>query len=297
MTTAFRKQNTIARPATVSGFGYWSSLDVTVEFRPASENSGIVFVRRDDAELKRIPALIALRENAPRRTSLANSGATVDMVEHIMAALAGLQIDNCEVWVNRAEMPGCDGSSLAFVEALCTAGVVQQNEYRSKLIVQHVLEVGNDENWIRAEPNAAGEFKIDFHLDYPLHPVIGQQDFSIAISRDSFVEHLAPARTFVLKHEAEYLNRMGLGRRATARDLIVFDENGPIDNRLRFDNECVRHKTLDVLGDFALAPFDIVGTFSANRSGHKLNAEMVERLLQEATIARPSDVHGIKKSA
>jgi UDP-3-O-acyl-N-acetylglucosamine deacetylase len=119
----------------------------------------------------------------------------------------------------------------------------------------------------------------------------------MVIDRDAFIEKLAPARTFLLKHEAEFLNRQGLGRRATFADLIVFDENGPIQNRLRFENECVRHKTLDVVGDFALAPFDIVGTFTACRSGHKLNAEMVERLLTDAQILRPDDVYGTRKSA
>ncbi len=115
---SFRYQNTIAEPVSVEGFGYWSGLDVRVEFRPAEPHTGIVFVRTDLPRLCRIPAQVTNRIEIPRRTSLRAHGFTVEMVEHVMASLAGLQIDNCEIWVNRAEMPGCDGSSRPFVDAL-----------------------------------------------------------------------------------------------------------------------------------------------------------------------------------
>lgn len=297
MTLAFRNQNTLGKPVSVTGFGYWSSLDVTVEFRPAPADSGVVFVRRDVPAMTRIPAAIGFRANAPRRTTLFHQGNTVDMVEHIMAALAGMQIDNCEVWVDRAEMPGCDGSSLDFVNAIQLAGIQPQQAFRSKLVIEKSFETGNDESWIRAEPNPAGQFEIQFSLNYLMHPVIGQQSFRTRVDPVSFAEQIASARTFLLKHEAEYLNRQGLGRRATFQDLVVFDDNGPIDNPLRFENECVRHKTLDVIGDFALAPFDIVGTFTACRSGHRLNAEMVQQMLQYASIVRPDEHYGARKSA
>jgi len=297
---AFRKQQTLKNPVSISGFGYWSSLDVQVEFRPAPVDSGIVFVRRDVAETVRIRANLANRAEAPRRTSLQSRGCSVDMVEHIMAALSGLNIDNCEVWVNRAEMPGCDGSSQPFVEALLRAGIQTQSQQRPRLVVEKPIRVGTSENWIHATPNQAGHFQLSFALDYPLHPVIGSQKLDMIIDSNSFQKQLAPARTFILKHEAEYLNRQGLGKRATFKDLLVFDENGPIQNSLRFDNECARHKALDVIGDFALAPFDIVGTFTAFRSGHKLNAEMVESLLSDAKIVRPETISEslrLKKSA
>ena len=297
MTPVLRKQNTICRPVNVSGFGYWSSLGVNVEFRPAPANHGIVFIRRDIPSQTRIPAAIGFRADAPRRTSLFANGSSVDMVEHIMAALYGLQIDNCEIWVDRAEMPGCDGSSIAFVEAIQEAGIECQDETRPRLVIEQNIRVGDEDCWIQAEPNPEGTFQIHFALDYPNHPVIGKQDVTLDVTPESFCSDLASARTFILKHEADYLHRQGLGRRATYRDLIVFDENGPVDNSLRFENECARHKALDVVGDFALAPFDIVGKFTANRSGHKLNAEMVKQMLLSGSIVRSEDVHGIRKSA
>ena len=219
------------------------------------------------------------------------------MIEHIMAALSGLQIDNCEVWVDRAEMPGCDGSSIAFVHALQEAGIQSQRSFRPQLVVEQALRVGSEDCWIEATPNRDNGFRIEFELDYALHPVIGKQSIALNVSTESFISELAEARTFILKHEVEYLHRQGLGRRATYRDLVVFDENGPIENKLRYENECARHKALDVVGDFALAPFDIVGSFRANRSGHRLNAEMVGQLLQHASIVRPDQNQEYRRSA
>lgn len=124
---ALRTQRTIARAVSLNGFGFWSGRDVQLEFRPARADAGIVFVRHDLPEPVRIPATVAHRLESPRRTTLRLGAASVEMVEHVMAALAGLQIDNCEVWVDEAEMPGFDGSSLPFVEALDSAGVVEQS--------------------------------------------------------------------------------------------------------------------------------------------------------------------------
>ncbi len=139
---ALRKQRTIARAATVMGFGFWSGRDVQVEFRPADEDTGIVFVRRDLTGAPRIGAVVANRIETPRRTTLSHRGHSVEMVEHVLAALAGLQVDNCEVWVDESEMPGCDGSSLPFVTALDTAGVCEQSSPRPRLIVKNVTRLG-----------------------------------------------------------------------------------------------------------------------------------------------------------
>ena len=138
-----RNQQTISKSVSVSGFGLWSSRDVHIEFRPAKENTGLVFVRTDLAEPVRIPALVGNRIEAPRRTTLSANGASVEMVEHVLAALTGLQIDNCEICVDAPEMPGVDGSSKPFVDALCTADIVQQDEVRPYLIVNDVTRVGD----------------------------------------------------------------------------------------------------------------------------------------------------------
>lgn len=286
-----RNQQTIRHIATVSGFGYWSGLDVTVEFRPAAIDSGIVFVRRDLPGAPRIPVRVSSRVDIPRRTVLAERGVSVDMVEHVLAALSGLRIDNCEIWVDRAEMPGCDGSSQAFVEALLGARIVRQESPRRQLFVSDLVEVRDAHGWIRAEPDF-GRFSIEYNLDYSDQPAIGRQSFRIELSPRSFVEQLAPARTFVLKSEVDWFRAQGFGRRTRYQDLLVFDDAGPIENSLRFADECVRHKTLDVVGDLALAPFDIVGKITAYRSGHQLNADLIRRLLAQCPVA-----HTLLKSA
>jgi len=255
---------------------------VRVQFVPAAPDTGLVFVRDDLFHPRRIPVHAACRVEMPRRTSLVCDGATVEMVEHVLAALHGLAIDNCEIWVNAPEMPGCDGSSLPFVQALDAAGCVDQAVERSRLIVTEVTRVGNEESWVEARPAVKGNaLALRYKLDYGPNTPIGKQALDINVSPESFRRELAPARTFVMEEEANWLRQRGLGARVTAKDLLIFGVDGVIDNELRFENECVRHKALDLLGDLALAGCELVGHFIAYRSGHRLNAELVKVLLAE----------------
>jgi UDP-3-O-acyl N-acetylglucosamine deacetylase len=281
---ALRKQRTIGQAVSVLGFGFWSGRDVQLEFRPAEPDAGIVFVRHDLPGQPRIPALVANRIETPRRTTLSLAGASVEMVEHVMAALAGLQIDNCEVWLDEAEMPGCDGSSLPFVDALDAAGAVEQSASRSRLVVRNVTRLGDDDSWVEARPGSNGGMSVKFRLDYGSGNAIGRQTLQLPVTPESFRRELAPSRTFVLQEEAEWLVSRGLGKRATYQNVLVFDKNGPVENDLRFRDECVRHKALDLVGDLALAGCDLVGHFIAHRSGHRLNAELVRALLNEEEI-------------
>ncbi len=222
---------------------------------------------------------------APRRTTLRCDGAEVEMVEHVLAALAGLRIDNCEVWADGAEMPGMDGSSLAFVEALRRAGVENQSAPKPTLWVREVTRLGDDQQcWIEAHPRHGEALSVKFRLDYGRHSAIGRQTLEMRITPEAFQRELAPCRTFLLAEEAQWLRSQGLGLRATANDLLVFDAEGPIDNTLRFPDECVRHKVLDLVGDFALSGCDVMGHIVAHRSGHRLNAEMVRVLLSEGEV-------------
>jgi UDP-3-O-[3-hydroxymyristoyl] N-acetylglucosamine deacetylase len=281
---ALRKQRTIGQSVSVSGFGFWSGRDVQLEFRPGESDTGIVFVRRDLHEQIRIKAVVANRIETPRRTTLSSQGASVEMVEHVMAALAGLQIDNCEVWVDEAEMPGCDGSSLPFVLALESVGVVEQSSLRRRLVIRNVTRLGNDESWVEARPGTNGGLSVKFRLDYGSGNAIGRQTLQLLLTPESFRRELASSRTFVLQEEAEWLVSRGLGKRATYQNVLVFDKNGPLENELRFRDECVRHKALDLVGDLALADCDLAGHFIAHRSGHRLNAELVRALLNEEEI-------------
>ena len=275
-------QQTLAAPAVVYGFGYYSGTDVRLEFRPAPINSGVVFVRPDVSGHARVPVQCDLRTDVPRRTNLRRGDVEVAMVEHVLAALAGLQIDNCEIWIDQPEMPGCDGSADAFVRAILGAGIVEQDATAPTFEVTRTLRVEHGNCWIEASPNPQGQLQIEYRLDYQHDSVIGRQTASLTVTPDAFRRELAPCRTFLLASEAEQLRGAGLGLRVTHRDLLVFDQQGPIKNKLRFPNECARHKALDVLGDLALMGRRVVGNFVAYRSGHRLNAELATRLLNNA---------------
>lgn len=290
--TSLRPQRTLARAVEVDGFGYWSGRDVRLEFHPAPADFGIQFIRTDLEKPTRIPVHPSARVEMPRRTTLARDGASVEMVEHVLAALYGMAVDNCEVRVNRAEMPGCDGSSMPFVEALLSAGIVAQRVSRTQLVVTEPTRVGNEEAWVEARPATASGMWIKYHLDYGATGPIGRQVIKMEVTPETFAGELAPARTFVLREEAEWMRARGLGARVTCQDLLVFDDHGPVDNPLRFPDECVRHKALDLIGDLALAGCQLVGQFSAYRSGHRLNAELVKVLLTEAQL-----VQGNRRSA
>lgn len=276
-----RQQHTIAHPVAVEGTGYWSGQDIRVEFRPAAENAGVTFVRVDLPSRPRIPARVAFRTDMPLRSVLEFDGARVEMVEHIMAALAGLQIDNCEVRVDAAEMPGCDGSALAFVEALDRTPVVAQQAPRRSIAVREMIRAARGEAWIELRPSADGSLWLDCSVDYGPGP-IGYQRRRVKLSPDVFRRDLAPARTFLLESEAQRLRSLGLGTRARFADLLVFGPKGPIDNTLRFEDECVRHKILDLVGDLALADCDLAGSVTASRSGHHLNARILQTFLTKS---------------
>lgn len=287
MIASTRNQNTIAAPTRVYGFGFWSGRDVCLEFRPAPPNQGIRFIRQDLPQAPAIAASVLHRVPGPRRTTLVHHGCAVEMVEHVLAALAGLQIDNCDVWIDRPEVPGCDGSSLPFADALLRAGIVAQDSPRLTVHVDQVFRVGDDQAWIQAEPSPHGQLELEYRLHYENSPAIREQRYSAAPLPEVFVESIAPARTFLLKQEAEVLRQQGLGQRVTYRDLLVFDGERLLDNSLRYSNECARHKLLDMVGDFALLGADLVGKFTAYRSGHYLNSKMVLALLQRRSLLEP----------
>jgi UDP-3-O-[3-hydroxymyristoyl] N-acetylglucosamine deacetylase len=279
---ARRNQRTLLANAAIEGIGYWSGRDVRIEFRPAESYQGIVFVRSDLPGRPRIPALVANRIEMPRRTVLRSGEASVEMVEHVMAALAGMHVDNCEVWVDQAEMPGCDGSAQDFVQAIQQAGIVEQEAPRQFFVVRNVLRLGTEECWIEARPAAGDKTVIQYELDYGSGNPIGRQSLEVTLSPRYFHLSLAASRTFMLQREAAALRDQGLGQRTTFNDLLVFDADGPIGNSLRFPDECVRHKILDMVGDLALAGCDLVGHFTAYRSGHRLNAELVRAIWEKS---------------
>jgi UDP-3-O-acyl N-acetylglucosamine deacetylase len=277
-----RRQRTLARPTSVTGFGYYSGRDIQVEFWPAPENAGITFVRHDIGPAARIPASPSMRIDMPRRTTLELNGIRVEMVEHVLAALAGLRVDNCEVWVDAPEMPGCDGSSRAFVEAIDAAGFVEQRTSVPQIIVRQTVRVGNPNCWIEAQPSRSAGLSVSFDLDYSSCPSIGVQKYAIDLTPDSFRREIASCRTFITEDVAAAMLAEGRGTRVTPQHLLIFGQHGPVDNTLRFADECARHKLLDVVGDLALTGCEIIGHVVACHSGHALHVELAQRLLEQA---------------
>lgn len=275
----FRRQRTIRKPAQLSGVGLFSGVDATLRFLPAADDHGIVFQRLDSAGTPRIPAKIENVVPRQRRTAIGSEGVTVEMVEHVMAALAGLQIDNCLIQIDAPEVPGFDGSCLAIVDALWAADFVEQSTLRETLTIRHRVRVpSTGDSEIIACGLTRPALALSYHLDYGPRSPITPQNLTIEISPETFATELAFARTFVLESEIEALRAQGYGLRMTPRDLLVFGNAGVIGNRLKRPDECVRHKILDCLGDFALIGCDLRGYINACRSGHELNRELVRRL-------------------
>ena len=279
-----RPQTTISRSVEIRGRGYWNGREVILNFQPAEENTGITFIRVDCHKRPRIQANVLNRVKGPRRTTLVSGGTCVEMVEHVLAALAGLRIDNCEIHVNQAEMPGCDGSSFEFVKALRNAGIEQQASPKTVWSIRDIIRVGNEHSWIQCEPSPTGNMELGYQLSY-WQPSIGKQEFSCVNTPEIFEKEIARARTFLLQSEANLLHQQGLGLHVSYEDILVFEDSfGPISNELRYTNECARHKVLDMIGDFALVGADIEGRFTAYRSGHHLNSQMANALINHAEI-------------
>jgi UDP-3-O-acyl N-acetylglucosamine deacetylase len=275
---SYRYQRTLARQTEVTGAGLLTGATVRLRFRPAPPSTGLVFVRTDLRPVQQIPARVHQVTATQRRTTLGQGQAQVALVEHVLAALAGLRIDNCFVELNAPEPPGVDGSARAFVEALQQAGVVLQPARRTIWCVESPISVATDNATLTLHPNPCDQLIITYLLDYGPHSPIGRQTHTERITPQNFANELASCRTFILESEVLQLRQQGLGMRTTTADLLVFGARGPVDNALRYANEPARHKILDVVGDLALLNHDLRGHLVAYRSGHQLNIELVHAL-------------------
>ena len=296
--TVARRQRTLARPTWVVGFGYFSGRDVRVEFWPAPEFAGVTFVRHDIGLAARVPVDPSLRIDVPRRTNLECNGVRVEMVEHVLAALAGLGIDNCEAWVDSPEMPGCDGSARPFVEALDAAGIIEQRSPVRQIVVERAVRVGSGDSWVEAQPPRSAGLSVSYELDFGTGNAIGRQTYALDITPNSFRRQLASCRTFIPQEAAQAMVAQGIGQRVTPQDLLIFGPHGPSENTLRFPEDCVRHKMLDMIGDLALTGCEIIGHVVGYRCGHALHAELARRLKEQfEVVSRPFAVVAERRCA
>jgi UDP-3-O-acyl N-acetylglucosamine deacetylase len=275
---SYRYQRTLARPAEVQGVGFLTGACVRLAFKPAPPSTGVVFVRTDLGPGARVSASVEQVTGTHRRTTLGRPPVQVSLVEHVLAALAGLRLDNCYVELDGPEPPGLDGSARQFVDLLRGCGTVLQPARRGVWGVETPVVVRQGGATLALHPAHTQGLRASYILDYGRTAPIGRQIHTQDITPESFTSELADCRTFLLEAEAAELRRQGLGARTTAADLLVFGPRGPINNRLRHPDEPARHKVLDLVGDLSLLGHDVAGHVVAYRSGHPLNVELVRTL-------------------
>jgi UDP-3-O-acyl N-acetylglucosamine deacetylase len=273
-----RRQRTLAEPAEVHGIGMVTGKKVRLRFCPATSDSGVAFLRTDIAGATPIPARVESVTGTARRTTLGTAPNQVTLVEHVLAALSGMRVDNCLVEIDGPEPPGLDGSSEAYANTLLETGTVLQAGRRPRLGLTEPVTVARDGAVLSIYPREGDELLISYLLDYGPRSPIAPQSLTQVINPDRFRQELARCRTYVLEHEALELQRQGVGRHLKPSEVLVFGPKGLIDNRLRFPDEPARHKILDLVGDLALCGFDLVGHVVAYRSGHPLNVELARAL-------------------
>ena len=288
----YRNQRTLAAPAEIEGVGFITGARVRVRLHPAPINTGVVFHRTDSADCSNIPARTAFVTGTVRRTTLGPPAQGVTLVEHLLAALAGLRVDNCTIEIDGPEPPGLDGSARGFVEAIVAAGIVPQPAPRPIWTATEpvIVSAGGATIGLHPASDDRSGLRISYVLDYGMVGPIPRQSVTFDCRVDEFVRAVAGCRTFVTEAEAAALRAQGVGRHLTPADLLVFGPRGVIDNRVRFADEPARHKILDLVGDLALCGFDLAGHVVAYRSGHALNVELARRLTELADHAAPE--HG-----
>ncbi|OWK43430.1 UDP-3-O-acyl-N-acetylglucosamine deacetylase [Fimbriiglobus ruber] len=281
----YRHQRTLANSSEVRGVGFVAGARVRLRFRPAPPDTGIVFVRTDLLSRPTTLARVDRVTGTNRRTTLGSPDTGVTLVEHVLAALSGLRIDNCVIELDTAEPPGLDGSSFGFLEALNGAGTVLQPARRAVWAVSEPLVVSHGGATIAlhpVDPVDGPVLRASYLLDYGPRADIPRQAYTTVVTPDTFARELAGCRTFVLEKEADALRAQGVGNHLTMSELLVFGPKGPIDNTLRYADEPARHKVLDLIGDLALCGFDLVGHVVAYRSGHALNVSLAHALVARA---------------
>ncbi len=270
------KQRTIKKEVSYSGIGLHTGKRVKITFKPAPIDSGVRFVRVDLEEQPQIAAEVSKVIKASRETSIGEGEVKVQSIEHILAALAGLRIDNLEIEIDSDELPAADGSTLPFVQVLKETGVIEQEKERECLELKEPVSYTKEGVYLVALPDE--ELKISYTIDFD-HPVLKTQFASFAINEDIFTKEIAPARTFGFESEVRELREKGLIKGGNLDNAVVIGEKGILNKEpLRFPDEFVRHKILDLLGDLYLIGTSLKAHIIALKSGHGANVELVKKI-------------------
>jgi len=269
-------EQTIAAPLEFEGIGLHSGAPVRMRLRPAPAGSGMVF-RRTDLDNFEIPAVGRNVAKVSYATSLMRQGVLISTTEHLLSAFIGMGIDNVIVELDNLELPILDGSAQPYVEAFMRVGIREQRRRRETLRVLQPVEVRDGDKFIGVYPGAG--YRISYTIDFPAP--IGQQKTCVDLAAETYGTAIAPARTFGYKADEKKLRDMGLIRGASAENAIILGRSGPENGPLRFQDEYVRHKVLDLIGDLALAGRRLEGHVVAVRAGHAMHTAFVARLLKD----------------
>ncbi len=268
------QQRTLAKAVSCSGIGVHSGKKVNLNIKPAPVNHGIKFVRTDLPDSPGIAAHLNMVVDTSLATVIGYNGFIVSTIEHLMAAFAGLSIDNALVELDAYEMPIMDGSAGPFTRLIMSAGIRKQAESRCVFIVNEPIRYEKGDKSVCVYPSP--EFKVTYTIDFP-HPLIRKQHFCLRLSDQSFERDISHARTFGFLHEIEYLKRYGFAKGGSLDNAVVLDEEGILNpDGLRYPDEFVRHKILDCLGDFSLLGMPILGHIVVRKSGHAFNHEFLK---------------------
>jgi len=281
-------QRTLQHPIRCSGIGLHSGHKVELSLRPAPENTGIVFHRMVDGQCVKIPARAEYVTDTRMCTTLGKDHVRIATVEHLLSAMAGLGIDNAVVEVGGSEVPIMDGSSAPFVFLIQCAGIQEQSAPKKVLRILKKVSMQEDEKRCALYP-AAG-FRVSYMLDYD-HPLLRKRKSSVDFSSQAYTREVARARTFGFLHEIEALQKAGLALGGSLENAIVLDAFRVVnEGGLRYEDECVRHKILDTVGDLALAGYPVVGAFEGERTGHDMNHRLVKALLADTSAWRSEEL-------
>ena len=270
-------QTTLCKSVSYDGIGLHSGLPVHMILHPAAANTGIQFVRADLAGTPAVPALLPYVTNTMRATTLEKGEAKVFTVEHVLSALQGLCVDNCIVEMNSPEPPVADGSSAVFVDMIKEAGIRELDAVRNVHAVQKQHLIQEDDKFIAILPYDG--FRITFTSINP-HPLLGVQFFDAVVTEASYVKEIAFARTIAFTEELEMMRKLGLGKGGSVENAVVYDRETCL-SQLRIDDELVRHKVLDIIGDLSLTGKQLKGHVIAVESSHKLNNLLARQIYEE----------------
>jgi UDP-3-O-[3-hydroxymyristoyl] N-acetylglucosamine deacetylase len=281
-----KQEQTIRATVECKGIGLHSGAPVQLRILPAASGAGIIFRRTDldDFEIEGTGRNLARVSYA---TSLMKKGVFISTTEHLLSAFIGTGIDNAIVELDNLELPILDGSARPFVDMIQRAGIRKQRRVRSYMRIRRELELREGNKFIAIYP--ADSYSVSYTIDFP-HALIGRETFRVDLSDGNFLREIAPARTFGFLHEADAMRQQGLIRGASIENAIVLTPEGLMNPPLRYPDEFVRHKVLDLIGDLALVGKQILGSIVADRAGHAMHTALVSRLLRDKTLWEETSV-------